>query len=277
MAYLADGEIGNECGIRAPRQPAARLDDIVLRYPGQAQPALRLDRLAIGRGERVALIGPSGGGKTTLLRLLNGTLRPTSGSIEIFGERMEKQGPVPRDLRRRTGMIFQDFALVERATVGQNVLSGRLGFAHPWLSLFGCFSEQDRRLAVEAIAEVGLLDKLGQRVDSLSGGQRQRVAIARVLAQSPEMILADEPVSHLDPALTREVVDLLTVGCQRRGATLVMAIHQPDLAKAHMERVIALRQGRVVFDADQGALTDEALGRIYDRAGDREPLHRYRH
>ncbi len=278
MAYLAEGAIGREAGQRVNCEPVARLDDVVMRYPGQEeQPALQLDRLMIGRGERVAVIGPSGGGKTTLLRLLNGTLQPTSGSIEIFGRRVGRQGPIPRELRRRTGMIFQDFALVERATVGQNVLAGRLGFAHPWLSLLGHFSEEDRRLAVEASAEVGLLDKLRQRVDSLSGGQRQRVAIARVLAQSPDMILADEPVSHLDPALTREVVDLLTAACRRRGATLVMAIHQPDLAKAHMERVIALRQGRVMFDAEQDALSDEALARIYDRVGDREPLHQYRH
>ncbi len=271
MAYLAEGEIGRERGPRGNRpvtktnQSAARLDSIVMRYPGLDRPAIQIDQLAINKGERIAVIGPSGGGKTTLLRLLNGTLQPTSGLIEILGEPLESGTQQPRELRRRTGMIFQNFALVERATVMQNVLAGRLGFAHPWLSLFGKFSDDDRRLAFEAIAEVELLDKADQRVDGLSGGQRQRVAIARVLAQGPEMILADEPVSNLDPALTKTMIDLLTKACQRRSAALVMAIHQPDIAKTSMDRVIAVKEGRIVFDASSAALTDHALSKIYGR------------
>jgi len=272
MAYLAEGEIGRERGPRGNRsvnganiQPAARLDGVVMRYPGLDRPAVQIDQLTINKGERIAVIGPSGGGKTTLLRLLNGTLQPTSGSIEILGEQLESEGQQPRELRRRTGMVFQNFALVERATVMQNVLAGRLGFAHPWLSLFGKFSDDDRRLAFEAITEVELLDKAEQRVDGLSGGQRQRVAIARVLAQGPEMILADEPVSNLDPALTKTMIDLLTKACQRRGAALVMAIHQPDIAKTSMDRVIAVKEGRIVFDALSEALTETALAEIYGR------------
>ncbi len=297
MAYLAEGEIGRERGCRGNRmvtgttdanetldatgtisEPVARLAHIVMHYPGQVRPALTIDQLAVNQGERIAVIGPSGGGKTTLLRLLNGTLRPTEGSIEILGERLAKQSRQPRELRRRTGMIFQDFALVERATVLGNVLSGRLGFAHPWLSLFGKFSDEDRRLALEAIAEVELLDKVQQRVDALSGGQRQRVAIARVLAQAPEMILADEPVSNLDPSLTQDVIDLLTAACQRRGAALVMALHQPDLAKTSMDRVIAVRSGEIVFDAPSEALTERARTRIYERGqpgADPAADHRY--
>ena len=286
MAYLAEGEIGRERGSRGDRsaagasgaigQPAARLDHVVMRYPGLDRPALTVDNLTIGRGERVAVIGPSGGGKTTLLRLLNGTLQPTSGSIEILGEQRSGQGHQPRELRRRTGMIFQDFALVERATVIQNVLTGRLGFAHPWLSLFGRFNDEDRRLALEAIIEVGLLDKAQERVDRLSGGQRQRVAIARVLAQGPEMILADEPVSNLDPALTRDVIDLLTKACRQRGAALVMAIHQPELAKASMDRIIAVKAGKIAFDAPSKALTERARARIYERGADERAVdHRH--
>lgn len=266
MAYLAEGEIGCERGHRAiTNQLAVRLDDIVMHYPGMDRPALQIDMLTIKKGERVAVIGPSGGGKTTLLRLLNGTLQPTSGSIEILGEPLETQARQPRELRRRTGMIFQNFALVERATVMQNVLAGRLGFAHPWLSLFGKFSDEDRRLVLEAVTEVGLLAQVQQRVDSLSGGQRQRVAIARVLAQAPEMILADEPVSNLDPTLTQDVIDLLTAACQRRNATLVMAVHQPDLAKASMDRIIAVKDGKIAFDAPSKALTERARARIYQR------------
>ena len=116
-----------------------------------------------------------------------------------------------------------------------------------------------------AIAEVDLLDKVHERVDGLSGGQRQRVAIARVLAQAPDLILADEPVSQLDPALTQEIIDLLTRACERRAATLVMAVHQPDLARAHMERIIGVRGSKIVFDGPPEALTEEVRSRIYDR------------
>ncbi|MGI9511131.1 MAG: phosphonate ABC transporter ATP-binding protein [Geminicoccaceae bacterium] len=247
-----------------------RLEAVEMRYPGQDRPALSIEALEIRKGERVALIGPSGGGKTTLLRLLNGTLMPTSGSIDILGERLNGAG-LPREHRRRTGMIFQGFALVERATVMQNVLAGRLGYAHPWLSLFGKFSDEDRRLAMEAIAEVDLLDKVHERVDGLSGGQRQRVAIARVLAQAPDLILADEPVSQLDPALTLEIIDLLTKACRRRAATLVMAVHQPDLAMAHMERIIAVKDAGIAFDGSPSTFAADVRTRICDRDIERRP------
>ncbi len=251
-------------------ETVVRLENVEMRYPGQEQPALSVGTLSVNAGERVALIGPSGGGKTTLLRLLNGTLSPTAGSIEILGERLNGHAP-RREHRRRTGMIFQGFALVERATVMQNVLSGRLGYAHPWLSLFGRFDEEDRRLAMEAIAEVDLLGKAHERVDGLSGGQRQRVAIARVLAQAPDLILADEPVSQLDPALTLEIIDLLTKACQRRHATLIMAVHQPDLARAHMERIVAVKNAKIAFDGPPEALTEDVRSRIYDRDTERRP------
>ena len=278
MAYLADRDGGSRMDL-PPRNPdqtvqieaAVRIDDVDLRYPGEDRPALVIDTLTIGKGERVALIGPSGGGKTTLLRLLNGTLMPTSGSIDILGERLSTDAPMPREHRRRSGMIFQGFALVERATVLENVLAGRLGYAHPWLSLFGKFADEDRKLAMEAIAEVDLLGKMHQRVDSLSGGQRQRVAIARVLAQAPELILADEPVSQLDPTLTQEIIELLTEACERRGATLIMAVHQPDLAKAHMQRIIAVKAAAIAFDGPSDAMSEDVRSRIYDRDAERHP------
>jgi phosphonate transport system ATP-binding protein len=280
MAYSADRAEGLRMdalpqagsGLAPPHAPAVvRLDHVAMRYPGQAKSALEIEALTVNEGERVALIGPSGGGKTTLLRLINGTLVPTSGVIEVLGSRLNGGSPPPREQRRRTGMIFQGFALVERATVLQNVLSGRLGHAHPWLSLFGRFSQQDRQLAMAAIAEVDLLSKIHERVDSLSGGQRQRVAIARVLAQAPDLILADEPVSQLDPALTLDIIDLLTRACQRRAATLVMAVHQPDLALAHMQRIIAVKDGRILFDGPPAALDGETRVRIYERDADRRP------
>lgn len=288
MAYLADGEIGrqrqrpldilhSDVTGETRQERAACLQAITMRYPGMDRPALTVDQLTLYRGERVAVIGPSGGGKTTLLRVLNGALQPTAGSIEILGEKLDPQARRSRELRRRTGMVFQNFALVERASVMQNVLAGRLGFAHPWLSLFGKFSDEDRRLAMEAITEVGLLAKANQRVDSLSGGQRQRVAIARVLAQAPEIILADEPVSNLDPALTQDVIDLLTSACERRRATLVMAIHQPAIAKASLDRIIAVKDGEIVFDDRSRALTEPVRSRIYERDSKRAASYRHNH
>ncbi|MGH6902884.1 MAG: phosphonate ABC transporter ATP-binding protein, partial [Geminicoccaceae bacterium] len=217
--------------------PALTLDGVEARYPGAERPALAVEHLALGRGERVAVIGPSGSGKTTLLRLLNGTLAPTRGDIFVLGKRLVAGRRPPREQRRRIGMIFQNFALVERASVFDNVLFGRLGYAHPFLSLIGHFADRDRDIAGAAVREVGLSEQLAQRADALSGGQRQRVAIARVLAQEPEIILADEPVSNLDPALTDDILGLLTRASERRGATLIMALHQPRLATAHAGRV----------------------------------------
>jgi phosphonate transport system ATP-binding protein len=245
--------------------PALTLDGVEVRYPGGERAALAVEHLAIRRGERVAVIGPSGSGKTTLLRLLNGTLAPARGDVFVLGKRLVAGRRMPREQRRRIGMIFQEFALVERASVFDNVLFGRLGHAHPWPSLIGHFSERDRDIAGAAVREVGLLEQLEQRADALSGGQRQRVAIARVLAQEPEIILADEPVSNLDPALTDDILGLLTRASERRGATLIMALHQPRLAIAQAGRVIGIEGGRVVLDEAPERLSDDALRSVYGR------------
>jgi phosphonate transport system ATP-binding protein len=183
----------------------------------------------------------------------------------VLGKRLLSSRRPPREERRRIGMIFQGFALVERASVFDNVLFGRLGHAHPLLSLIGRFSERDRDIAGAAVREVGLTGQLNQRADALSGGQRQRVAIARVLAQEPEIILADEPVSNLDPALTDDILGLLTAASERRGATLIMALHQPRLAVAHAGRVIGVSDGRIVVDEAAARLSDAALRAVYGR------------
>jgi phosphonate transport system ATP-binding protein len=163
-------------------------------------------------------------------------------------------------------MVYQDFALVERASVFDNVLYGRLGHAHPWLSLLGHFAAEDRARALAAIGEVGLQDQVLQRADALSGGQRQRVAIARVLAQDPALILADEPISNLDPALTEGILALLVAACERRGATLIMSLHQPQLARQHALRVIGISGGRVVLDVPADQVTPQALRDVYGSA-----------
>jgi phosphonate transport system ATP-binding protein len=268
MAFLADpaalATLPSDA-LGASATPALTLDGVEVRYPGAERPALSVDRLAISRGERVAVIGPSGSGKTTLLRLLNGTLAAERGEIFVLGKRLLSGRRPPREQRRRIGMIFQDFALVERASVFDNVLFGRLGHAHPFLSLIGHFSERDRAIAGAAVREVGLLEQLAQRADALSGGQRQRVAIARVLAQEPEIILADEPVSNLDPALTDDILGLLNRASERRGVTLIMALHQPRLAAAHAGRVIGVSAGRIVLDEPSARLSDAALRNVYGR------------
>jgi phosphonate transport system ATP-binding protein len=245
--------------------PAIALRDVEVRYPGFAHPALAIEALRVERGERVAVVGPSGAGKTTLLRLLNGALSPLRGEVAMLGEAVRFGRRWPREQRRRVGMIFQDFALVERASVLDNALFGRLGYAHPWLSLVGHFSDHDRQMAAAALREVGLEPQAAQRADALSGGQRQRVAIARVLAQEPEVILADEPVSNLDPALTEEILSLLAGAVDRRGATLVISLHQPQLARRHAGRVIGINGGRIVFDDAAARLSERMLGLIYGR------------
>jgi phosphonate transport system ATP-binding protein len=267
MAFSADPSAPALLAGAAPGAltPALTLEGVEARYPGAERPALAVDRLWVARGDRVAVIGPSGSGKTTLLRLLNGTLAGARGDVFVLGKRLVPGRRLPREQRRRIGMIFQDFALVERASVLDNVLFGRLGHAHPFLSLFGHFFERDRDIAGAAVREVGLLEQRGKRADALSGGQRQRVAIARVLAQEPEIILADEPVSNLDPALTDDILGLLTAASERRGATLIMALHQPRLATAHAKRVIGVSEGRIVLDEAAARLSDDALRSVYGR------------
>ena len=253
------------------RSPVIALRNISLRYAGAKPLVLNIDQLTIARGEHVALIGPSGAGKTTLLRLLNGYLQPRGGRVDILGKRMNLDSARAyrdfwtRAVRRRVGFVFQDFSLVERATVFQNVLWGRLGHVNPLRSLVGWFSEKDQIAAMAAIAEVDLLPQTIQRVDSLSGGQQQRVGVARVLAQGAEIILADEPVSNLDPALADDVLDLLSSVSQRRNATLVLSLHQPLLVQCYADRVIGLRAGRIVYDEQSARLNDAAIQAIYGR------------
>ena len=246
-------------------RPAITLEGVRARYGGGGPPVLDIERLGLDRGERVAVIGPSGGGKTTLLRLVNGYVKPEAGHLVVLGQEINASSKRRRDIRRRVGFIFQNFNLIERATVFENVLWGRLGWANPLSSIVGWFSEADKGAALKAIAEVDLSDQLNQRADTLSGGQQQRVAVARVLAQEAEVILADEPVSSLDPALADEVLGLLYEVSERHGATLLMSVHQPHLAKRFADRIIGLRGGRIVHDDSAINLDDGAVSKIYGR------------
>jgi len=239
------------------------IEYLEVRY-GRNAPALSIDQLQIDRGERVAIIGPSGAGKSTLLRTIKGYVRPRRGKIEVMGVNLSvKQRTQRRQINRHLGLIYQQFHLLPQLSVLQNVLCGRLGVTSRWRSLLGWFSEEDHQIAWSAICEVGLQKQVHQRADTLSGGEQQRAAVARVVAQQPSIILADEPVSSLDPAWAEDVLNLITAVQAHHDVTLVMSLHQPHWARRFAKRLIGLRDGRLVFDGRPGALTDSHLEELY--------------
>ncbi len=240
-----------------------KIEYLEVRY-GRNPPVLSIDKLNIERGERVAIIGPSGAGKSTLLRTIKGYARPSQGKVEVMGVNLGAASRRDRlQVNRRIGLIYQQFHLALRLTVLQNGLCGRLGVTNRWRSLVGRFSEDDRRIAWSAICEVGLKDQVHQRGDTLSGGEQQLVAVARALAQQPALILADEPVSSVDPAWAADVLELITEVQRHHQATLVMSLHQPDLARRFAKRIIGLRKGKVVLDSASAAVTDARLKELY--------------
>ena len=251
------------------------LEHIEVAY-GRGRPVLTLESLRIERGERVAIIGPSGAGKSTLLRSLKGFVRPRCGKVEVLGVNLaEASQRERRAANQRVALIYQQFRLVPRLSVLENTLCGRLGRTHRWRSLLGWFTAEDTRAAWAGIVEVGLAEKVHQRADTLSGGEQQRVAVARALAQEPELILADEPVSSLDPAWAADVLELLTAVQSHHQATLVMTLHQPELARRFAQRIIGLRAGRIVWDGPARDLTDEALQTLY--GNDQRDIIPFRH
>jgi len=240
-----------------------QLEYIEVAY-GKNRPVLTLESLRIGQGERVAIIGPSGAGKSTLLRSIKGYVLPRRGKLEVLGVNLTcADRRARREVNQRIAVIYQQFNLVRRLTVLRNTLCGRLGHTHRWRSLFGWFTAEDLRVAWAAIVEVGLADKVHRRVDQLSGGEQQRAAVARAIAQGPELILADEPVSSLDPAWAADVLELLTTVQSHHRATLVMTLHQPQLARRFAERIIGLRDGKIVWDGPTADFTDTALQALY--------------
>jgi phosphonate transport system ATP-binding protein len=222
--------------------------------------------LEVAPGERVALVGPSGSGKTTLLRLLNGTLRPGDGRVSVDGTELAGlSGRALRGVRSRIGFIHQSLDLVPNLRVSQNVLSGMLGR----LSMLGTVKTMlypSRRLLArvhEILERVGIAEKLFERTDRLSGGQQQRVAIARALMQDPVALLADEPVASVDPARARDTVALLSELAERDGTTLVMSLHNLDLAREFFPRMVGLRRSRVLFDRPTAEIGEEEFRELY--------------
>lgn len=231
---------------------------------GRRQIALARIDFVVQRGEKVALIGPSGAGKTTLFRILNCTLRPSSGKLWINGDEIESlHGRRLREVRRKIGTIYQQHNLVPRLKVIHNVLSGRLGRWSAFRSLASLVRPLEVELAWSALKQVGIEEKIFTRTDELSGGQQQRVAIARVLVQDPEVILADEPVSSVDPSLAASIVNLLIDIGRDTHKTLLMNLHSVDLALAYFPRVIGIKNGVALFDLSPDKIDDRLLEDLY--------------
>ena len=226
--------------------------------------ALNQVDLEIPDAQVLALIGPSGAGKSTLIRCVNRLVEPTSGSAtrnDINLTKLSSRGL--RKSRRKMGMIFQEYALVERLTVMENVLSGRLGYVGFWRSYFRKFPKDDIKEAFRLLDRVGLLEMADKRADELSGGQRQRVGICRALIQDPDLLLVDEPTASLDPKTSRQIMRLINELCSERGLTAIINIHDVLLAQMFAQRIVGLANGEVVYDGKPEGLTPEVLTQIY--------------
>jgi phosphonate transport system ATP-binding protein len=226
--------------------------------------ALKIIDLDLPDGQVMALIGPSGAGKSTVIRCINRLVEPTGGMVVLNGANVTSLGS--RDLRRarrRMGMIFQEYALVERLSVMENVLSGRLGYIGFWQSFMRKFPQSDIDQAFQLLARVGLDHMADKRADELSGGQRQRVGICRALIQNPELLLVDEPTASLDPKTSRQIMRLIKELCGERKLSAIINIHDVMLAQLFAERIVGLQLGQIVYDGPPTGLSAAVLTRIY--------------
>ena len=222
--------------------------------------------LKVENGQVMALIGPSGAGKSTLIRCVNRLENPTSGEIWLNGENIVKmRSGKLRRARRNMGMIFQEYALVERLTVMENVLSGRLGYVGFWRSFLRKFPQSDINAAFGLLEKVGLDTMVNKRADELSGGQRQRVGIARALIQKPDILLVDEPTASLDPKTSRQIMRLITELCEENQLAAIINIHDVALAQMYAERIVGLREGSIVYDGPPDDLKPDVLTEIYGK------------
>jgi phosphonate transport system ATP-binding protein len=244
---------------------------------GDGVPVLRRVSLRVEQGEFVGIIGLSGSGKSTLLRCINRLIDAAGGEVLVPATLLPARGNGAtidilkldrtdlRHIRRRIGMIFQQFNIVKRLSVIDNVLAGGLGYQPALRSTLRLFSREERRQALINLKRVGLLDHAYKRADELSGGEQQRVAIARALMQQPAIILADEPVSSLDPNLSRVVLDILKRICREDGITALVSLHTLELTREYADRVIGLKAGEILFDGTTQDLTDAVVDAVYQR------------
>ena len=232
-------------------------------YPGGVT-ALEEINLEIVNPQVVMIIGSSGAGKSTLIRCINRLIEPTTGSVKLNDIEITTLGKSGlRKARRQIGMIFQEYNLVDRLTVMENVLSGRLGYVSFWTAYRRKYSPEDVSAAYELLDRVGLMDNCNSRADALSGGQRQRVGIARALMQRPKLLLVDEPTASLDPKTSRQIMRLIVELAAERGTPALINIHDVALARSFADRIIGLAGGRVAFDGTAEEVSDQVLTEIY--------------
>lgn len=221
--------------------------------------------LEVRAGEFVAVIGPSGSGKSTLLRTVNQLVVPGGGHVYIDGEEVTgASGKKLRLLRRKVGMIFQHYNLVQRLSVMQNVLHGRLGYMSALDGMLGNYTEEDKRKAIDLLQEIEMGDRLYNRASDLSGGQKQRVGIARAIMQEPKLLLCDEPIASLDPNASKIIMDLIYQMTQRRNIACIVNLHQLDVAMRYATRIIGLAKGEMIFDGTPQQLNNAVIEKIYN-------------
>ena len=249
-----------------PLCPAVELVDVHMLFDNTC--ALDIESLRVQTAERVFVLGRSGSGKTTLSRLIKGRIQPSTGTVRVLGfNPAQRQGNGNARQVRRVSMIDQEFFLIPRLSVIDNVLAGCLGRVSAWKSMVGWYPVAELKKAESILREVNLDGQADQRVETLSGGQRQRTAIARALMQEADIILADEPVSNLDPELAEDALELLIECVLRREETLIVNLHQPSLARKFASRIVGLADGCVVYDGTPASFDDRAADFLYQSPG----------
>ena len=240
-----------------------KFDNVSKHYPNGVH-ALRGVSFEVAEGEFISVIGPSGSGKSTLLRAINRLIPISGGTVWLDGQAVSAQrGTALRQLRRKVGMIFQNYNLVYSLSVLQNVLHGRLGYMSGLKGVFGLYSEADKQEGLDLLKELGLEEFAYHRASDLSGGQKQRVGIARAIMQQPKLLLCDEPIASLDPSSAKTIMDLLKSMTQKRNIACIVNLHQLDVALKYSTRIIGLSKGEIVFDGRPEELDDATIERIY--------------
>ena len=244
-------------------EPILKFDNVSKHYPNGVH-ALKGVSFEVCEGEFVSVIGPSGSGKSTLLRAINRLIPISGGTVWLDSQAVSAlRGKSLRQLRRKVGMIFQNYNLVYSLSVLQNVLHGRLGYMSGVKGVFGLYSEADKQEALDLLNELGLADFAYNRASDLSGGQKQRVGIARAIMQGPKLLLCDEPIASLDPSSAKTIMDLLRDMTRRRNIACIVNLHQLDVALKYSTRIIGLSKGEIVFDGPPERLDDVTIERIY--------------